>query len=107
MPPQSAKAERLRELHKPAFVVANAWDAGSARILAGLGFQALATSSGACAGTLGRRDGQVTREEALAHAKAIVEATDLPVSADLEQCFADEPKTAAEKNRPPPRVGVV
>jgi 2-methylisocitrate lyase-like PEP mutase family enzyme len=96
MPHQSDKAERFRALHKGCFIIANAWDAGSARILAGLGFQALATSSGACAGTLGRRDGQVTREEALAHARAIVEATDLPVSADLEKCFADEPAAAAE-----------
>jgi len=96
MHPQSAKAERFRELHKSTFVIANAWDAGTARILAGLGFQALATSSGAHAGTLGRRDGMVTRDEALAHAKLIVEATDLPVSADLERCFADEPKAAAE-----------
>jgi 2-methylisocitrate lyase-like PEP mutase family enzyme len=63
MHPLSDKAERFRALHNSTFVIANAWDGGSARILAGLGFQALATSSGACAGTLGRRDGQVTREE--------------------------------------------
>ena len=93
---QSGKVERFRALHQRCFVIANAWDAGSARVLAGLGFQALATSSGAHAGTLGRRDGQVTREEALEHARAIVEATDLPVSADLERCFADEPAAAAE-----------
>jgi 2-methylisocitrate lyase-like PEP mutase family enzyme len=93
---QADKARRFRELHSACFVIANAWDAGSARVLAGLGFQALATSSGAHAGTLGRRDGHVTREEALAHAKAIVEATDLPVSADFENCFADEPGRAAE-----------
>jgi 2-methylisocitrate lyase-like PEP mutase family enzyme len=60
-------------------VIANVWDAGSARILAGLGFQALATSSGASAGVLGRRDGMVTRQEALDHAHGIVAATDLPV----------------------------
>ena len=92
------KALRFRKLHEGpgAFLIANAWDAGSARILAGLGFQALATSSGACAGTLGRRDGAVTRDEALAHARAIVIATDLPVSADLEKCFADAPDAAAE-----------
>src|SRR5919106_2063291 len=107
MPPQSAKAERFRELHKGSFIIANAWDAGSARILAGLGFQALATSSGAHAGTLGRRDGQVTREEALVHARAIVEATDLPVSADLEKCFADEPAAAAETIRLAAGVGLV
>src|SRR6185312_2397947 len=62
-------------------------------MLAAVGFQALATSSGACAGVLGRRDGQVTREEALTHARAIVEATDLPVSADLEKGFGDAPET--------------
>ena len=89
----------FRALHGGCFVIANAWDAGSARILAGLGFQALATSSGAHAGTLGRRDGMVTRDEALAHARAIVEATDLPVSADFENCFADEPAAAAETVR--------
>jgi 2-methylisocitrate lyase-like PEP mutase family enzyme len=96
MPLQSDKARRFAELHESCFVIGNAWDAGSARVLAGLGYQALATSSGAHAGTLGKRDGRVTRDEALEHAKAIVEATDLPVSADLENCFADEPKAAAE-----------
>jgi 2-methylisocitrate lyase-like PEP mutase family enzyme len=105
----SEKAARFQALHKGpgAFVIANAWDAGSARMLAGLGFQALATSSGAHAGTLGRRDGQVTREEALAHARAIVEATDLPVSADLENCFADEPGPASETIRLAADVGLV
>ena len=100
------KAERFRALHGSCFVIANAWDAGSARILAGLGFPALATSSGAHAGTLGRRDGQVSRDEALAHARAIVEATDLPVSADLENCFADEPGAAAETVRLASEVGL-
>jgi 2-methylisocitrate lyase-like PEP mutase family enzyme len=94
------KAQRFRALHQgAAFILPNPWDAGSARILAGMGFQALATSSGACAGTLGRRDGKVTRDEALAHALAIVRATDLPVSADLENCFADAPAAAAETIR--------
>jgi 2-methylisocitrate lyase-like PEP mutase family enzyme len=96
MPLQSDKAQAFRQLHGSCFVIGNAWDAGSARILAGLGYQALATSSAAHAGTLGKRDGRVTRDEALEHAKAIVGATDLPVSADLENCFADEPKAAAE-----------
>jgi 2-methylisocitrate lyase-like PEP mutase family enzyme len=99
MPLPSGNTERFRALHRGCFVIANAWDAGSARVLAGLGFQALATSSGAHAGTLGRRDGQVTRDEALAHAKAIVEATELPVSADFENGFADEPAKAAETVR--------
>jgi 2-methylisocitrate lyase-like PEP mutase family enzyme len=106
MPLRSAKAEAFRALHESTFVIANAWDPGSARILAGLGFQALATSSGAHAGTLGRRDGQVTREEALAHARAIVEASDLPVSADLENCFADEPAAAAETVRLAAQAGL-
>jgi 2-methylisocitrate lyase-like PEP mutase family enzyme len=100
------KAEAFRDLHQRCFVIANAWDAGSAHILAGLGFQALATSSGAHAGTLGRRDGQVTREEALEHARAIVEATDLPVSADFENCFADEPARAAETVRLAGEIGL-
>jgi 2-methylisocitrate lyase-like PEP mutase family enzyme len=104
---QEETARRFQGLHKKSFVIANAWDAGSARMLAGLGFQALATSSGAHAGTLGRRDGQVTREEALAHARAIVEATDLPVSADLEKCFADEPAAAAETIRLAAGAGLV
>jgi 2-methylisocitrate lyase-like PEP mutase family enzyme len=106
---QNEKAARFRALHEApgAFVIPNPWDAGSARILAGLGFQALATSSGAQAGTLGRRDGKVTRDEALAHCRGIVEATDLPVSADLEKCFADTPKEAAETIRLAAGVGLV
>ena len=106
MPLRSAKAESFSALHERCFVIANAWDAGSARILAGLGFPALATSSGAHAGSLGRRDGHVTRDEALAHARAIVEATELPVSADLENCFADEPQKAAEAVRLAAEVGL-
>lgn len=95
---QQEKAVRFRTLHEGprAFVIANPWDAGSARLLAGLGFQALATSSGASAAILGRRDGKVTREEALAQSRAIVEATDLPVSADLEKGFGDAPDAAAQ-----------
>jgi 2-methylisocitrate lyase-like PEP mutase family enzyme len=106
---QSDKAERFRALHAApeTFVIANAWDAGSARILAALGFKALATSSGACAGVLGRRDGRVTREEALAHCKAIVDATDLPVSADLENGFGDSPRAAGETIRLAAHIGLV
>jgi 2-methylisocitrate lyase-like PEP mutase family enzyme len=106
---QSDKAARLRALHEGpgAFVIPNPWDAGSARVLAGLGFEALATSSGASAGILGRRDGKVTREEALAHARAIVAATDLPVSADLEKGFGDAPAVAAETIRLAAEVGLV
>ncbi len=106
---QSEKATRFRALHEGpgAFVIPNPWDAGSARILAGLGFEALATSSGASAGILGRRDGKVTREEALAHARAIVAATDLPVSADLEKGFGDAPAAAVETIRLAADVGLV
>jgi 2-methylisocitrate lyase-like PEP mutase family enzyme len=106
---QLEKANRFHGLHQEPgfFVIANAWDAGSARILAGLGFPALATSSGASAGVLGRRDGMVTREEALDHARAIVAATDLPVSADLEKGFDDAPEGAAETVRLAATVGLV
>jgi 2-methylisocitrate lyase-like PEP mutase family enzyme len=106
---QSDKATRFRALHQRpgAFLIANAWDAGSARILAGLGFQALATSSGASAGVLGKRDGAVTREEALAHCRAIVAATDLPVSADLEKGFGDAPDVAAQTIRLAAEAGLV
>jgi 2-methylisocitrate lyase-like PEP mutase family enzyme len=106
---QHDKAVRFQVLHQGprAFVIANPWDAGSARLLAGLGFQALATSSGAAAGILGRRDGKVTRDEALAQSRAIVEATDLPVSADLEKGFGDAPSAAAETIRLAATVGLV
>jgi 2-methylisocitrate lyase-like PEP mutase family enzyme len=110
MPTATAeKTLRFRSLHEGprAFLIANAWDAGSARILAGLGFPALATSSGACAGTLGRRDGAVTRDEALEHARTIVMATELPVSADLEKGFGDAPEAAAETIRLAGEVGLV
>src|SRR6184192_2831065 len=109
MTTQADKAAQFRALHQGpgAFLIANAWDAGSARILAGLGFQALATSSGAQAGTLGRIDGRVTRDEALVHCRAIVAATDLPVSADLEKGFGDAPEAAAETIRLAAGVGLV
>lgn len=95
---QHDKATAFRALHEGpgAFVIANPWDAGSARILAALGYPALATSSGASAGTLGRRDGRVAREECLAQARSICAATDLPVSADLEKGFGDAPADAAQ-----------
>ena len=91
---QADKARQFRALHEApdAFVVANVWDGGSARMMAGLGFAALATSSGASAGMLGRRDGRVTRDEALAQSRVICDATDLPVSADLEKGFGDAPE---------------
>jgi 2-methylisocitrate lyase-like PEP mutase family enzyme len=98
---QAGKAARFRALHTGPgiFVLPNAWDGGSARALAGLGFQAVATSSAAMAGVLGRRDGQVSRDEALAHARAIVAATHLPVAADLENGYGREPRVVAETIR--------
>ena len=106
---QLERARAFRALHDApeAFVIANAWDAGSAKLLTSLGFKALATSSGAQAGILGRVDGQVNREEALAHAKAIVEATDLPVSADLEKGFGDSPRDAAYTITQAAAIGLV
>lgn len=106
---QSDKAAKFRALHERAgaFVIANPWDGGSARILAGLGFEALATSSGAKAGVLGKRDGKVTREESLANARMIVDATDLPVAADLEKGFGDGPDATAETIRQAAAVGLV
>ena len=84
--PQQSKVDRFRALHaEPGiFLIPNPWDAASARILVALGFQALATSSGAAAAVLGRRDGTLSRDEALAHMRAIVEAVDVPVAGDLE-----------------------
>jgi 2-methylisocitrate lyase-like PEP mutase family enzyme len=99
MPTPTEKASRFRQLHadaQPLLILPNPWDAGSAKLFAQLGFDALATTSSGFAGTLGRIDGRVTRDEALAHSTAIVRATDLPVSADLENGFADEPTGVAE-----------
>jgi 2-methylisocitrate lyase-like PEP mutase family enzyme len=92
MTSQSEKAARFLDLHRPGspLLLPNPWDQGSARVLAALGFQALATTSSGFAATLGRLDGSVSRDEALAHAAAVVAATELPVSADLENCFADD-----------------
>jgi 2-methylisocitrate lyase-like PEP mutase family enzyme len=96
-PSQHDKALRFQQLHQgpAAFVIPNPWDAGSARMLQGLGFQALATSSGAAAGVLGRRDGRISREEALRQCREMVQATDLPIAADLENGFGDAPQDAA------------
>jgi len=97
MTTQSEKAARFLELHRPGnpLLLPNPWDQGSARVLASLGFQALATTSSGFAATLGRLDGSVSRGEALAHAATVVAATDLPVSADLENCYADDPADVA------------
>jgi 2-methylisocitrate lyase-like PEP mutase family enzyme len=106
---QQDKASRFQALHQRpgAFLIPNPWDAGSARILAGLGFEALATSSSASAATFGRRDGKLTRDEALASARAIANATDLPVSADMENGFGDSPESVVETIRAAAEAGLV
>src|SRR6266849_8713842 len=106
---QSEKAALFQALHRRAgaFLIPNPWDVGSARVLAGLGFEAFATSSGAAAATFGRRDGKLTRDEAIASARAIANATDLPVSADLENGFGDAPDAVAETIRLAAAAGVV
>jgi len=94
---KAERARRFRALHESGtFVIANCWDGGSARILTSLGFPALATSSGASAGTLGRLDGNVSIHEAMAQARTICGATSLPVSADLEKGFGDAPEAVAK-----------
>ncbi len=97
MPTQAEKAAEFLSMHQgpSPLLMPNPWDAGSARVLAALGFAALATTSGGFAATLGRLDGSVTRDEAIAHATGIVAAVDVPVSADLENCFADAPEGVA------------
>lgn len=101
MSSQADRAERFKDLHQgpELLLIPNPWDPGSAKLLASLGFEALATTSGGSAATLGRLDGSMALEEAIASAAAIVEATDLPVSADLENGFADDPAGVAETMR--------
>ena len=98
---QAALAARFLELHRPGapLLIPNPWDIGSARLLAALGFEALATTSSGFAASLGRLDGSVTRDEAITHAAEIVSASDVPVSADLENGFADDPEGVAETAR--------
>jgi 2-methylisocitrate lyase-like PEP mutase family enzyme len=100
MDPQAARAEKFKALHeRPGlFAIPNPWDAGSAMMLARLGFEALATTSAGFAFSLGKPDaeGAVDRDQTLANVRAIVDATDLPVSADLENGFGDDPETCAE-----------
>ena len=101
MTDQERKADRFLRLHEGdrPLLLANAWDTGSAVLLASLGFEALATTSSGFAATLGRLDGSVTREEALAHSAVLADAVDVPVSADLENGFADEPEGVAQTVR--------
>ena len=108
---QTERANAFLALHQRAgaFVMPNPWDVGTARVLAGLGFPALATTSAGLAFTLGRRDGEgaVSRAEALEHARTIVDATPLPVSADLENGYGAAPETVAETVRLAAEVGLV
>ena len=101
MTTQAEKAARFLELHRPGspLLMPNAWDAGSAKLFASLGFEAVATTSSGFAATLGRLDYGVERDEAVAHGAALAAATDVPVSADLEDCFASEPEGVAETIR--------
>jgi 2-methylisocitrate lyase-like PEP mutase family enzyme len=95
---QVEKAAAFRALHERpgAFIIPNPWDAGTAKLLAALGFEALATTSLGLANMLGRADSAVSRAEVIANCRVIAEATDLPVNVDLENCFAHEPAVAAE-----------
>src|SRR5579875_1873168 len=101
MSAQAEKAERFRALHaRPgAFIIPNPWDVGSARILAQLGFEALATTSAGIAFSLGKADNTVDRDTMMRHVSALAAATDLPVSGDLENGYGDAPDTVAETIR--------
>src|SRR5215472_2966820 len=106
---QVEKAETFRALHarKGAFIIPNPWDAGTARVLEHLGFEALATTSMGHAFSLGRRDNTLSQEETIAHAATLAAATHLPVSADLENGFGDAPEAAAEAITLAAAAGVV
>ena len=108
-PVQADKGRRFQALHRGprAFVIPNPWDVGSARLLASLGFEALATTSAGYAFTLGLCDNEVGRDAMLEHVAQLVAATDLPVSADLENGFADEPEAVAETIRLAAAAGLV
>jgi len=111
MTTQAEKAAAFRKLHERAgaFIIPNPWDAGTAKLLAALGFEALATTSLGLANSLGRVDGTntVSREEVLENCRAISQATPLPVNADLENGYADDPKAAAEMIRLGAEAGIV
>ena len=109
MPTQSEKGTAFRELHErpQVFIIPNPWDVGSARLLEGMGFEALATTSAGLAIALGRLDGQVTRDEKMQHCQEICRAVDIPVSADLENCFSDTPEGVAETVRLAAQAGLV
>src|SRR5437762_8890701 len=98
---QADKGRAFRSLHERdrAFIIPNPWDVGTARLLAHLGFEALATTSAGYAFSMGQRDNTISRDQMLTHVAEIVSATDLPVSADLENGFGDSPETVAETIR--------
>lgn len=106
---QAEKAVAFRSLHERsrAFIIPNPWDAGTAKLLGALGFEALATTSLGLANMLGRADSRVSREEVIANCRVIAEATDLPVNVDLENCFAHTPEAAAEAFRLAGEAGAV
>src|ERR1700757_81917 len=106
---QLEKAKLFRALHERpgAFIIPNPWDAGTAKLLAALGFEALATTSLGLANMLGRADSSVTRAEVIANCRVIAEATDLPVNADLENCFVHDPEAASETIKLAAEAGVV
>ncbi len=105
---QKQKTEKFRALHERpgAFIIPNPWDVGTASILASMGFEALATTSAGLAFSLGVKEGVVSKATALAHCRTIVEATDLPVSADLEKGFGDSPEEVAETIRDAAATGL-
>jgi 2-methylisocitrate lyase-like PEP mutase family enzyme len=109
MPTQAEKGTAFRALHQRdrAFIIPNPWDVGSARLLAHMGFEALATTSMGYAFSVGKTDGAVGRDEMITHVGDMAAGTDLPVSADLENCYADEPEAAAETIRLAAAAGVV
>jgi 2-methylisocitrate lyase-like PEP mutase family enzyme len=106
---QAEKAAAFRALHERpgAFIIPNPWEAGTARLLAAAGFEALATTSLGLANMLGRADSKVSRAEVIANCREIAAATDLPINADLENCFAHEPEAAAETIRLAAEAGAV
>jgi 2-methylisocitrate lyase-like PEP mutase family enzyme len=106
---QSEKGRAFRALHERAraFIIPNPWDLGTARLLAQVGFEALATTSAGYAFSVGRRDGTIGRAETMSHVATIVSATDLPVSADLENGFGDAPETVAETIKLAAQAGLV
>src|SRR5579863_10271813 len=109
MQTQEQKGTAFRALHEreSAFIIPNPWDVGTAKMLAHMGFEALATTSAGFTNSCGQRDGRMGRDKVLAHVAELVAATDLPVSADLENCFGDKPETVAETIRLAAAQGLV